>query len=103
MDPVAGHIPGAVSCATTSLQSADGRYLPPDQLRQALLGVGPDEPALPGADELAVTAYCGSGVTASQLVLAGHDAGLSVALYPGSWSHWVRDPERPVAVGPSGS
>jgi len=32
-------------------------------------------------------------------VLAGHEAGLEVALYPGSWSHWVRDPARPVATG----
>ncbi|HMO12358.1 MAG TPA: hypothetical protein PKB06_12855, partial [Actinotalea sp.] len=46
-----------------------------------------------------VTAYCGSGVTAAQLVLAGHEVGLAVALYPGSWSQWVRDPARPVATG----
>lgn len=91
VDPVAGHIPGAVSCPTTSLQGADGRYLPPADLRRVLLaGV---------ADPTRVTAYCGSGVTAAQLVLAGHEAGLDIALYPGSWSHWVTDPTRPVATG----
>ncbi len=90
VDPVAGHIPGAVSCWTGSLQTPDGRYLPREEVRDLLLG----------ADEVAdVTAYCGSGVTASQLVLLGHEVGLEVALYPGSWSHWVRDPARPVATG----
>lgn len=90
VDPVAGHIPGAVSCWTGSLQGPDGRYLPREQLRDALLG----------HDEVVdLTAYCGSGVTASQLVLAGHEVGLEVALYPGSWSQWVRDESRPVATG----
>ncbi len=102
IDPVAGHIPGAVSCPTTSLQDADGRYLPADRLRAVLLGVGggADRDVGPGGAP-ALSAYCGSGVTASQLVLAGHDADLDIALYPGSWSHWVRDPARPVATGPA--
>jgi len=90
IDPVAGHIPGAVSCWTGSLQGLDGRYLSPEQLRDLLLGT---------AEVVDLTAYCGSGVTASQLVLVGHEVGLEVALYPGSWSHWLRDPERPVATG----
>ncbi len=90
VDPVAGHIPGAVSCWTGSLQGPDGRYLPREEMRELLLGT---------AEVVDLTAYCGSGVTASQLVLAGHEAGLEVALYPGSWSHWVRDPARPVATG----
>jgi thiosulfate/3-mercaptopyruvate sulfurtransferase len=38
-------------------------------------------------------------VTAAQLVLAAHEVGVELAMYPGSWSHWVRDPDRPVAVG----
>lgn len=91
IDPVAGHIPGAVSCWAGSLQGTDGRYLPRDELRDLLLG---------GHDIADLTAYCGSGVTASQLVLAGHEAGLEVALYPGSWSHWIRDPARPVVTDP---
>lgn len=107
VDPVAGHIPGAVSCPTTAVQGPDGRYLPPVLLREVLLGGhaaddGPHRAAKgpAGRDDVPpLAAYCGSGVTASQLVLAGHDAGLTVALYPGSWSHWVRDPARPVASG----
>jgi thiosulfate/3-mercaptopyruvate sulfurtransferase len=102
IDPVAGHIPGAVSCPTTSIQETDGRYLPADRLRAVLLGAGGGAVGDVGADGVpALSAYCGSGVTASQLVLAGHDAGLDIALYPGSWSHWVRDPARPVATGPA--
>ena len=90
VDPVAGHIPGAVSCWTGSLQGPAGRYLPREQMRDLLLGT---------AEVVDLTAYCGSGVTASQLVLAGHEVGLEIALYPGSWSHWVRDPARPVTTG----
>jgi thiosulfate/3-mercaptopyruvate sulfurtransferase len=95
VDPVAGRIPGALSCPTSDLQSDDGRYLPPATLRE-LLGRRGVEGADPGPR---ATAYCGSGVTAAQLVLAGHEAGLEIALYPGSWSHWIRDPRRPVARG----
>lgn len=100
VDPVAGHIPGATSCPTTAVQHPDGRYVGPAELRRVL-----DE-ALDGRDagerEPAgrATAYCGSGVTAAQLVLAAHEAGLELALYPGSWSEWIRDPSRPVATGP---
>lgn len=90
VDPVAGHIPGAVNVPTAALQGADGRYLSPDQARGLLRAHG---------DGSALAAYCGSGVTAAQLVLVGHDAGLSIALYPGSWSHWVGDPAHPVATG----
>jgi thiosulfate/3-mercaptopyruvate sulfurtransferase len=68
-------------------------------------GAGSADAEVAAADDAdsapAITAYCGSGVTAAQLVLAGHDAGLDIALYPGSWSHWVRDPARPVATGPA--
>lgn len=98
IDPVAGHIPGAVDVPTAALQGTDGRYLAPDEARAVLLAdvAGAADPSGAGP---ALTAYCGSGVTAAQLVLVGHDAGLTVALYPGSWSHWVRDPARPVATG----
>jgi thiosulfate/3-mercaptopyruvate sulfurtransferase len=90
VDPVAGHIPGAVSCPISTVMADDGRYLPPEQLRSALA-------PLLGAP--ALTAYCGSGVTAAQLVLALHEAGIDAALYPGSWSEWIRDPSHPVATG----
>ncbi|WP_188037442.1 sulfurtransferase [Actinotalea sp. JY-7885] len=89
VDPVAGHIPGAVSVPTTALYDADGRLLPAEALAVAL------EPATHGP----AAAYCGSGVTAAQVVLAADVAGLRLALYPGSWSHWVTDPSRPVATG----
>lgn len=93
VDPVAGHIPGARSAPTGGNVEADGRFRAPEQLRDrfAALGVAPDRP---------VGAYCGSGVTAAQEVLALEVAGVSAALYPGSWSEWVADPTRPVATGP---
>jgi thiosulfate/3-mercaptopyruvate sulfurtransferase len=59
--------------------------------RFAALGVAPGR---------TVGAYCGSGVTAAQEVLALEIAGVPVALYPGSWSEWVADPGRPVETGP---
>jgi thiosulfate/3-mercaptopyruvate sulfurtransferase len=93
VDPVAGHIPGARSAPTTGNVGADGRFLPAAALRErfAALGVAAGRP---------VGAYCGSGVTAAQEVLALEVAGFRAALYPGSWSEWVADPTRPVAIGP---
>lgn len=85
VDPVAGHVPGAVNVPSTSLLAADGTFLAGDELRAA-------------AGE-AVGAYCGSGVTASVVVAALASAGVPVALFPGSWSQWCADPTRPVAVG----
>ena len=95
VDPVAGHVPGAVSAPATGNVDAGGRFLPPAELRARFesLGVRPDAPA---------GAYCGSGVTAAQTVLALEVAGLlgsPAALYAGSWSEWVTDPTRPVARG----
>jgi len=94
VDPVAGHIPGAQSLHTARLLDAEGRYLPRRLLREMFADAGAD-------DDQPVTAYCGSGVTAAQLVLAAHEAGIEVALYAGSWSHWITDPSRPVATGPA--
>ncbi len=90
MDPVAGHIPGAVNVPVSDFFAADGRLPGQDRLRE-LLGE-PDGP---------VAAYCGSGVSAAQLVLAGAALDLQIALYPGSWSAWSNDPSRPVATGES--
>jgi len=92
VDPVAGHIPGAVNLPTLDLVDADGRLLPPDVVRALVAGVD----VRPGTP---VGVYCGSGVTASHQVLALAEAGIEAALYPGSWSEWVADPRRPVAVG----
>jgi len=92
IDPVAGHIPGAVSAPTMANVGPDGFFLDPGSLRERFtaLGAGPGVPA---------GAYCGSGVTAAHQVLAMELAGLDAALYAGSWSHWVADPSRPVATG----
>jgi thiosulfate/3-mercaptopyruvate sulfurtransferase len=94
IDPVAGHIPGAVNLPSTEQVDPDGRFRAADELRSrfALAGVEPG---------VRVGAYCGSGVTAAQAVLALHLAGRPVAeLYVGSWSEWIADPARPVARTP---
>ncbi len=107
VDPVAGHVPGAVSAPTAGNVGPDGRLLAPDVLRErfAALGVtataGTDAGADAGgaAGSVPVGAYCGSGVTAAHEVLALRVAGIEAALWPGSWSEWVADPDRPVATG----
>ncbi len=92
VDPVAGHIPGAISAPTRDNVGADGSFLDAGTLRQRFttLGVTAERP---------VTVYCGSGITAAHEVLALEIAGFPAALYPGSWSHWITDPERPIAKG----
>lgn len=93
VDPVAGHIPGAVSAPTAENVGPDGAFRPPADLRARFAALGvPDESAPVGV-------YCGSGVTAAHEVLALALIGRAAALYPGSWSEWVSDPGRPVAVG----
>lgn len=93
VDPVAGHIPGALSMPVpASVLGEDGLIVERDELVARFARVG----AVPGA---AVGAYCGSGVTAAHLVLAMHAIGIEAALYAGSWSGWVTDPSRPVATG----
>jgi thiosulfate/3-mercaptopyruvate sulfurtransferase len=93
IDPVAGHIPGAVNApAAESLDDA-GRYRSADQLRDRFAELGA------GADR-AVGAYCGSGLLGAQQVVALTIAGFDAALYAGSWSDWITDPRRPVATGP---
>ena len=93
VDPVAGHIPGAVSAPTAENVNPDGTFRSPADLaaRFAALGAAGDRP---------VAAYCGTGVTAAHEVLALTLAGLPAALYVGSWSNWITDPTRPVATGP---
>lgn len=92
IDPRAGHIPGAINAPTVDSNGADGRFLPPEQLRARFLEAGAraDEP---------VGVYCGSGVSASHAALALTLAGFTPALYVGSWSQWANHPDRPVAVG----
>ena len=92
VDPVAGHIPGAVSAPTAQNVGPDGIFRPAGELAARFAALG----AATGA---AVGAYCGSGVTAAHEVLALALAGIPAALYAGSWSEWITDPSRPVATG----
>jgi thiosulfate/3-mercaptopyruvate sulfurtransferase len=92
IDPVAGHIPGAVNLPSSSLVRPSGRFLDADALRARFASAGVH-------DGVEVGAYCGSGVTAAHEVLALWLAGFEAALYVGSWSEWIRDPARPVATG----
>lgn len=94
IDPVAGHIPGAVSAPATALLEPDGRYRPAAELREHFAALG----VTPGSE---TGAYCGSGVTAAQAALALAEAGVDAAVYVGSWSDWITDPARPVATGPT--
>jgi thiosulfate/3-mercaptopyruvate sulfurtransferase len=94
IDSVAGHIDGAVNHAFSSNLGADGRFLPAPLLRQMW------EKRLAGRSPTQVAAMCGSGVTACHNLLSLEVAGMRGArLYAGSWSEWIRDPNRPVARG----
>lgn len=95
IDAIAGHIPGAVNRPHLQNLARAGLLLPAETLRQQfleLLGDIPPQNAI---------VYCGSGVTSCFHILAMHHAGLHGArLYVGSWSEWIRDPQRPIATGP---
>lgn len=94
MDPVAGHIPGALNRPNGENLQADGSFKSADQLRAEFDGL------LGGRDPGAIGHQCGSGITACHNLLAMEIAGLSGSrLYPGSWSEWCSDPSRPVAKG----
>lgn len=96
LDPVGGHIPGAVCRFFRDNLQDDGRFQAPARLREHWLGV------LAGRLPAQVISQCGSGVTACHNLLALELAGLGGAtLYPGSWSQWCSDPGRPVARGPN--
>jgi thiosulfate/3-mercaptopyruvate sulfurtransferase len=92
MDAVGGHIPGARNLPMAAQLEPTGRFRDPGELRDGFAQAG----ATADAD---VGTYCGSGITAAHTVLALELAGLQGALYPGSWSEWVTDPQRPVATG----
>lgn len=94
MDPIAGHVPGAVNHPFASNFAADGGWHDEDTLRnlwqRSLAGRAPEQ----------VVTMCGSGVSACLNLLALETLGIEGArLYPGSWSEWVRDPKRAVATG----
>lgn len=90
LDPVAGHIPGAVN-RPYAQNLRDGRFKPSTELQAELV------PLLKGRTPEDVVLSCGSGVTACHLLLAMEHAGLHGArVYAGSWSGWISDPSRPV-------
>lgn len=94
IDPVAGHIPGALNRPFTENLDVSGRFKSPAQLREEFSHLLNSRPAT------ASVHMCGSGVTACHNLLAMHYAGLSGArLFAPSWSGWVNDPTRPVARG----
>jgi thiosulfate/3-mercaptopyruvate sulfurtransferase len=97
IDPVAGHIPGAVNRFVRLNVNADGTMRPPAELRAEFEAfIDP----VPSRD---VVFYCGSGVFSCHSLLALAYAGLEPGrLYTGSWSEWCRDPSRPVAHGEEG-
>jgi len=96
LDPVAGHIPGAVNRPFGQNLRAGGRFKPAEVLRAEF------EALAAGRAPAELIHSCGSGVTACHNLLAMEYAGLGGgALYPGSWSEWCADPARPVATGPN--
>lgn len=92
IDPVAGHIPGAVNAPTAANVVPEGLFLAPDELRSRFKSLGADGSAPVGV-------YCGSGVTAAHEALALEIAGVRSDVYVGSWSEWITDPSRPIATG----
>ena len=89
IDPAAGHIPGAINLPHLDNLDSDGRHRSADELAGRFATVGS-----------APVVYCGSGVTACHELLAMSIAGITDArLYPGSWSDWSSQPDRPVATG----
>lgn len=98
MDPIAGHVPGAVNHPFASNFAADGTWLPEAELRARW------ETTLQGRPANEIVTMCGSGVSACLNLLALETLGIQGArLYTGSWSEWVRDPSRPVATGAAAS
>jgi thiosulfate/3-mercaptopyruvate sulfurtransferase len=92
IDPVAGHIPGAICAPYPENIGPDDLFLPKEALKRRF------ETLLAGVPVEQAAFYCGSGVTAAQNLLAMAHAGFGDArLYAGSWSEWIVDPGRPVA------
>lgn len=89
IDPIAGHVPGAVNVPSMVNVDDTGRFRSAAKITEHF----PDA----AADDIV---YCGSGITAAHTALARVSAGLPMpTIYPGSWSEWITDPQRPVATG----
>ena len=94
LDPVAGHIPGALNRPYTRNLSTEGVFRSPRELRSEF------DSMLHGRSADDLVHYCGSGVSACHNVLAMAVAGYPLTrIYPGSWSEWISDPRRPVSKG----
>ena len=97
IDPIAGHVPGAINHPLASNLNAEGRFLSAEDLRARYTR------SQAGVEDDRTIAMCGSGVTACHLLLGMEIAGKRGArLYAGSWSEWIRDPDRPKAMGDDG-
>ena len=92
IDTEAGHIPGATSLPVGEVMNQDGTFASAEAIRTAL-----GERRIPINQPIATS--CGSGITACQLTLALHEAGIASAPFIGSWSEWIRDPARPRELG----
>jgi len=90
LDPIAGRIPGAKNLPIADTAGPDGRFLPPDAIRQMVTD-------LPAGEQIGT--YCGSGITAAHIALALTTIGHEPAVYVGSWSEWITDPRRPIETG----
>ncbi|GFZ78385.1 sulfurtransferase [Nesterenkonia alkaliphila] len=92
MDPRPGHIPGALNAPTAENVDGQGRFLSPELLRERFLALGVD-PQRP------VASYCGSGINGAHSCLALELGGFEAVLYPGSFSEWSNNYDRPVVTG----
>lgn len=92
LDPVAGHIPGAVNLPMAAHLDAEGRILDVQTLQATFAAAGVD-------GDTPVAAYCGSGITAAHTALVLDEVGIEAKVFPGSWSQWSNTRGRPVAVG----
>ena len=90
IDPIAGHIPGAVNRPSMANLTDSGRFRPAVEIARGYADLE-GEPVL----------YCGSGITAAHTLLALETVGRTGSIYPGSWSDWITDPDRPRATGPT--
>ncbi|MCK2034841.1 sulfurtransferase [Microbacterium sp. SSW1-49] len=92
LDPVAGHIPGAVNLPTGLHLDPEGKVLDRITVLKTFASVG----VTPGSS---VAAYCGSGITAAHTALVLDEVGIEAKVFPGSWSQWSNTPGRPIATG----
>ncbi|WP_241245749.1 rhodanese-like domain-containing protein [Microbacterium sp. 4R-513] len=92
LDPVTGHIPGAINVPAITHILRDGTLRSPDEIRAAFVAAGVDL-------DRPITLYCAAGIGSAHTALALAHAGVETRVYTGSWSQWARSSTRPVAVG----